>query len=352
MTIQRLYDLPNCKLVLEGYSADTRPILSALMSAECHFKGKGQPLTGGREFFESLVRAVSSYAQEFLSGVSSPLNRSGKSGLVEIRKIHGDLHRLSFEEPMETARETQENVASGRSIDLTAVQLFDLVEAVDQFFADPLTLPDLALDLRPVSKRDVTSREPVAKRALPAAIGTSGLALAAIAFFFLPIPEVRRPVEPVLEREGSGLDVEPSPISTPEEPIIEPSPSPSPEDTSKLSSPETIFTANLEESLATTPTPKITDSDKIEELGQELYAAIDENWRQPLSTNLTYRVEVAEDGAIVGYKPINPEAADDVGRTPLPELLYKPVSDRNEKEPIVEFKLELKSDNSLQVSPW
>ncbi|NEP43192.1 MAG: DUF4335 domain-containing protein [Okeania sp. SIO2H7] len=123
MTIQRLYDLPNCKLVLEGYSADQRPVLSALMSAECHFKGKGQPLTGGLEFFESLVRAVSSYAQEFLSGVPSPLDRGGKSGLVEIRKIRGDLHRLTFEEPMETPTETQENVPSGRSIDLTTVLL-------------------------------------------------------------------------------------------------------------------------------------------------------------------------------------------------------------------------------------
>ena len=31
-----------------------------------------RPLTGGREFFESLVRVVSSYAQEFMSGVHYP----------------------------------------------------------------------------------------------------------------------------------------------------------------------------------------------------------------------------------------------------------------------------------------
>lgn len=366
MTIQRLYSLPNCKLLLEGMSAegptgkpDFSQVLSVLMNAECRFEGKGQPLSGGREFFESLVRAVSSYAQEFLSGVPSPLHQNGQTGSVQIRKIHGDLHRLTFQENAETAPEAEGKELLENNIDLTTVQLFDLVEAVDQFFADPQTLPDLSLNLRPVSKREVASAEPVAKRALPAAIGISSFALAALAFFLLPVPEVPPRTEPGLETEteiereieieteGSGPNLETPPISNPQEPIIEPSP----EDRSELSNPKTIPVANLKESLR--GTPRINDPDKIEELRQELFAQINNNWTQPISNDLTYRVEVGEDGAIVGYKPINPEAADDVDRTPLPELLYIPVDLHTSNEPIAEFKVEfIRNNGTLQVSPW
>ena len=364
MTIQRLYSLPNCKLLLEGMSAegptgkaDFSKVLSVLMNAECRFEGKGQSLSGGREFFESLVGAVSSYAQEFLSGVPSPLYQNGQAGSVQIGKIQGDLHRLTFQENAETAPEAQGKELLENNIDLTTVQLFDLVEAVDQFFADPLTLPDLSLNLRPVSKREVASAEPVAKRALPAAIGLSSVALAAIAFFFLPIPEVPPRTEPGLETEteieteieteGRGSNVETPPISNPREPITEPSP----EDSSELSSPETIPVANLEESLRATP--KIKDPDKIEDLRQELFALINNNWTEPISNDLTYRVEVGEDGAIVGYKPINPEAADYVDRTPLRELLYKRVESQTSNEPIAEFKVEfIRNNYTLQVSPW
>ncbi len=339
MTIQRLYSLPNCKLVLEGLSgdgptgqADIRPVLSILMSAECRFEGKGQPLSGGREFFESLVRAVSSYAQEFLSGVPSPLNQNTQAALVHLRKIHGDLHRLTFEDKTE---ETEAKMPLGRSIDLTTVQLFDLVEAVDQFFADPQTLPDLSLNLRPLSKKEVISTEPIAKRALPAGIGVSSFALAAIAFFFVPIPEVKRPIETTTEESSSNIET--SPISNLEEPKIEPSP-------------ETISVENLQESLETPP--KITEPEKIQELRQQLYDKINSGWKKSVDSDLIYRVEVREDGTITGYQPINPQAADDVDRTPLPELRYKTIESETNQEPIAEFKVEFTRNGTLQVNSW
>jgi len=339
MTIQRLYSLPNCKLVLEGLSgdgptgqADIRPVLSILMSAECRFEGKGQPLSGGREFFESLVRAVSSYAQEFLSGVPSPLNQNTQATLVHLRKIHGDLHRLTFEDKTEEKGETStEKMPLGRSIDLTTVQLFDLVEAVDQFFADPQTLPDLSLNLRPLSKKEVISTEPIAKRALPVGIGVSSFALAAIAFFFVPIPEVKRPIEATTEESSSNIET--SPISNLEEPKIEPSP-------------ETIPVENLETS------PKITQPEKIQELRQQLYEKINSGWKKPIDSDLIYRVEVREDGTITGYQPINPQAADDVDRTPLPELRYKTIESETNQEPIAEFKVEFTRNGTLQVNSW
>lgn len=346
MTIQRLYSLPNCKLVLEGLSgdgptgqADIRPVLSILMSAECHFEGKGQPLSGGREFFESLVRAVSSYAQEFLSGVPSPLNQNTQAALVHLRKIHADLHRLTFEDKTEakgeTSTETEAKIPLGRSIDLTTVQLFDLVEAVDQFFADPQTLPDLSLNLRPLSKKEVISTEPIAKRVLPAGIGVSSFALAAIAFFFVPIPEVKRPVETTTEESSSNIET--SPISNLEEPKIEPSP-------------ETIPVENFSASLETPP--KITQPDKIQELRQQLYDKINSGWKNSVDSDLIYRVEVREDGTITGYQPINPQSADDVDRTPLPELRYKTIESETNQEPIAEFKVEFTRNGALQVNSW
>jgi len=194
MTIQRSYSLPNCTLIVEGLSeatsdqqAEARPLISILVNAECHLAASNQPLVGGRDFLESLVRTVSVYAQEFLSKVPYPIAHKQQSELVRLQKIENNRHRLIVQ---------PEPSANIRQIDLTTVQLFDLVEAVDQFFADRQTLPDLSLQLTPVSKRHTSSSPQLVKQAVPATVGVSSLALAAIAFFFVPIPEVQRPVQP------------------------------------------------------------------------------------------------------------------------------------------------------------
>ena len=129
-----------------------------------------------------------------------------------------------FYQPL--AEDAPEKTASAPPIqvDLTTVQLFDLVEAIDQSLTDSRTLPQLTLQLSPVSKRHRKAEQPIAKRAAPAALGTGVLALAAVAFFFVPIPEVREP-EPVTrqtnttsESPGAGAGSTPSnPPST--EPI-------------------------------------------------------------------------------------------------------------------------------------
>ncbi len=95
MTIQRKYSLPNCTLLLEGLndsttnmqSTDARPLISMLVNAECHLAGANQPLTGGRDFFESLVSAVSAYAQEFLSKVHHPQAHRNEPGLVQLKNL-------------------------------------------------------------------------------------------------------------------------------------------------------------------------------------------------------------------------------------------------------------------------
>jgi len=201
MTIQRMYSLPNCKLILQGLSDVTsapsnevRPLLSMLVNVECHLAASTQPLTGGRDFFESLVTAVSAYAQEFLSKVHHPAAPKNKLAIVQLQKLDENRHRLIVHSEIK-AQESEVGESSTPPpilIDLTTVQLFDLVEAVDQFFADSQTLPDLSLPLLPISKR-VSSSQIITKQAVPATVGLSGLALAAVAFFFVPIPRVRPP---------------------------------------------------------------------------------------------------------------------------------------------------------------
>ncbi|MGA9383082.1 MAG: DUF4335 domain-containing protein [Phormidium sp.] len=216
MTIQRQYSLPNCTLILEGLSEttggitqlDMRPVLTILVNAECRLAGyTGPTLSGGRDFFESLVTAVSNYAQAILSGVPHQHLENGHVPLVQLRHNGQNLHRLIVQ-PQNltdfshgvTAPPIQTNPIE---VDLSTVQLFDLVEAVDQFFADSQTLPSLGLKLAPVEKRFAKSDEDLVKQAAPAALGLSSLALAAIALFFVPIPEVQKPREP-LPQDSTG----------------------------------------------------------------------------------------------------------------------------------------------------
>jgi len=390
MTIRRQYSLPNCTLVLEGLSdgsatsqLDKRPVLSILMSAECYVTGLGEPLSGGREFFESLVRVVSSYAQEFMSGVHYPDRYGPNLGMVQLHRIDGNLHRLTVL-PTETGSPSQiaQKTELSAKVDLTTVQLFDLVEAIDQFFADTQTLPELSLQLTPISKRYVKSAEPLAKRSLPAVVGVSSLALAAMAFFLVPVPEVQRPRDPVPQPNAGGQNLgtptpggsgSPNPNPTPEAdgllprtqtPNAEsssPTPIPAPQsDASPLATPQSNTSPE------STPTPvseglaspevaavPITDPGEIELLKGKLSQQIDgvvKN-KPPVDAELVYRVSVAQDGAIVGYKSEN-SAAVDISETPLSELLYKPVGSRPPAEPLADFRVVFAPDGKVEVTPW
>ncbi|MEA5532867.1 DUF4335 domain-containing protein [Crocosphaera sp. XPORK-15E] len=198
MSVQRYYSLPNCTLILEGLgdsfapadAQDSRPLLSILVNAECRFVGIPQALHGGRVFLENLVKVVSAYAQEYLSGIPHPVDLQTKEDLIRLEKIAGKhLHRLIWYPAQDNNNPVE--------ITLTTVQLFDLVEGIDQFFADSRTLPDLTLQLQPVSRRYRPPDEPLAQRVVPATLGIVSVVLAAFAFYFIPIPEVREP-EPKL----------------------------------------------------------------------------------------------------------------------------------------------------------
>jgi Domain of unknown function (DUF4335) len=238
MTIKRQYSLPNCTLFLEGLSdvttgnglSEMRPVMSILVNAECNLAGGKPTISGGREFFESLVKAVSRYAQAFLSGVPHPDEEGQASPLVRVQQIDRHLHRLILQDPeyvaVSNGATANSKTTTSYQIDLTTVQLFDLVEAVDQFFADTQTLPDISVPLVPVSRRYAKPDEPIAKKAAPAALGVSSLALAAIAFFLVPVPEVQKPQDPRPQSDANSLSTSPNPTepATTGEPPLTPTP--------------------------------------------------------------------------------------------------------------------------------
>jgi hypothetical protein len=350
MTIQRQYSLPNCTLILEGMSEgssnEARPLMSILANAECHFVGHKQPLIGGRDFFESLVAAVSQYAQEFLSGVRPVAIK--KSNLIELHKAGEGIHRLSYSSP----EDGQRNGAPPQTeLNLNTVQLFDLVEAIDQFLADSQTLPDLSLNLAPVSRRYVRASEPVAKRAIPAFLGASSLAAAAAIFFLIPSPKVQEPKDLTPQQAASSQTASPSPTGG-----SSPNPnaaSPSPAATASPSASPSPNVADTEAAIVSAPA--ITDTAQIAELEKDLYARINQAWQtEPtFKEDLVYRVSVASNGDILGYKYINDAALEFKDETPLPDLYFKPVADSPpRKEPIAQYRVVFTPGGELQVSPW
>ncbi|MGB3534862.1 MAG: DUF4335 domain-containing protein [Microcoleaceae cyanobacterium] len=333
MTIQRQYSLPNCKLILQGLSegkdsaSETRPCLSMLMSAECHFVGYPQPLSGGREFFEGLVKAVSQYTQAFLSGISSPQVNT-ESSPVQLQRLESHLHRLTVQPQDEVSNTGQDPI----QLDLTTVQLFDLVEAVDQFLADSRTLPELSLQLKPTSKRQVKPTQPMTQRVMPAAIGVSGLAVAALAFFLFPIPETQRPTEPNPQLETTSELSDSSDTPAGNSPPTEP---------------------NETDNLVIVP---ITDPDVIKGLNAQLYEKIDQAWidTPEIDRALVYRVSANETAEIVGYQAVGNTPAEDVQKIPLPQLLRQPAEDPDPtvNQPLADFEVIFNPDGILEVSPW
>ncbi|AKG21896.1 DUF4335 domain-containing protein [Calothrix sp. 336/3] len=387
MNIQRKYSLPNCTILLEGLSdasravhfQELRPELSILVNAECYLAGYEQPLIGGREFFESLVQAVSAYAQEFLSQVPNPQAHNTESEFVQLQKIDGDRHRLTVHsETLHSVTDASypQPKSGTHQVDLNTVQLFDLVEAVDQFFADSQTLPEISLQLQPVPRRYGGASQALIKQAVPATVGAASLAAAALALSVIPVPKIT-PGETKPQTQSSNpanSTVSPTPVTnaatnnaispiynpvdTPTAsatPVDAPTPTASatPVDTPTPTANATPAVQDLEALLNTVP--EITDPSQLKALNRQVYNSINAAWtaRKGISEDLVYRVGVAADGSIVGYKAVNSKANDAIEKTPLPNLLYNPAK-RNpiSKEPIAQFRVVFTGDGVPQVSPW
>ena len=197
MSITKQYNLPSCNLILEGMedaSSESADILSGqapmsiLINAECHLLKSNRKLSGGSVFLTNLSRAVSNYAQGFLSGlfVADKADTSEYPQVSVNRVADRHLHLLTLEPQPDSGESKTE-------IELTTVELFDLVDAIDRLHADRSVLPNLNLELRSVSKRYRKPEQPLAERLTPVLIGFSSLAIAAGALFIIPIPEVAPP---------------------------------------------------------------------------------------------------------------------------------------------------------------
>lgn len=107
--------------------------------------------------------------------------------------------------------------------------------------------------------------------------------------------------------------------------------------------------------------PEITNYPQLYDLNQQIYNKINSTWlqRNRLEKDLIYRVGVATNGTIVGYKFITPDVSTDLRSDPpieqatLNDLLYKLVARRIEtNEPLVHFKVVFTKEGVLEVSSW
>ncbi len=334
MTIQRQYVLPNCSLILEGLSTDDFNVLSVLANAEFKIIGVEKSLEGGSEFFKALIVAVSAYCQRLLSGLEHPEHMDSQSSLVAVEPADGQYHRLILKPELlsEPSDDSSEKSSEAKTIQLSTVQLFDMAEAIDQFYADAQTLPDFSVNLAPLPRKYVRAAEPLAQRAIPPLLGFGTLAVAALGLFFLPVPEL---VEP----EG----LEPQDIL--EEPLTEPL-----EDGPTGSVDEEVPSTDAPDGAATAGASPITDSAQLGALQQQVQQQIvgalpdDAAFEQPLS----YQVSVAQNGDIVAYNPLDSASLEDLDSTPLPALTYIPTEGAI-AESVAQFEVTFAPDGTVEV---
>lgn len=237
MTIQRQYRLPNCTVTVEGLSQTTtggdsniRPSLDLVMRFECLLAGQ-PPLVGDNNLLEQLVETVKQSVQAYLSGVNPRPAGKHHDHQVELKttdveqfqlRVPGELLLPEVTQPDVSEAET---TATRQTVELmvSTVQLFDLSEALDQLLLDQQTLPNLSFQVTPLSRRHAAAAVTGTPRAVPAALGTSSLVLAAIALYFLPVPtKVAPPKNPPATQEqttpqprNSTTPAAPRPTGTP-----------------------------------------------------------------------------------------------------------------------------------------
>jgi hypothetical protein len=212
MPIQRQYSLPNCVLILEGLSnapdtAGSRPELSVLTRFECHFAREKETLVGGRELLNGLVSATNDCVQASISGVKSV--PKGNDSQVQLQPVQEGGFTLTIPAALLAKGMPEAAVDEGLSkppveLHLSTVQLFDLMEAVDQLIADQQTLPDLQVSIQPRSRREVMSPQLVLEQSAPIALGAASVAVAAAAVFFIPAPKVPTPPKELQTQPSIG----------------------------------------------------------------------------------------------------------------------------------------------------
>ena len=323
MTIQRQYVLPNCSLTLEALGTDpTSNVLSILANAEFKIVGLDQHLSGGSDFFKAVAAAVSDYCQGLLSGLEHTQHMTSQQSLVTLEADRGQYHRLIFK-----AQEAEESPdwlePNGvREFRLSTVQLFDMAEAIDQLVADGQTLPNFDLGLSPLSRRYVSPQQPLGQRLLPPLLGIGSLAIAALGLFMLPVPELADPATDSTSgietpAEDGGLTPDAAADSPP---------------------PEVV------------PSAIVLSDAELETLQQQLQQQLTSEFEPATLTEaVSYQVSVADNGDVLGYRPVGDTALNEVENTPLPTVTYIPV-DGATVEPVAEFRVTFTADGQVEVA--
>jgi hypothetical protein len=305
MSIRRQYSLPNCTLILDGIgdgqrANEVRPLMSTLVNAECHISGQKKPLTGGIDFFQQLINAVSNYTQELLSKFVTPPSAQ-QVGKVRLEK--GQEHRL-------IAHSEQGEV----DWQLTTVQLFDLTEAIDQFLADGSTLPNLQVGIRPAPRAAKGVSSP---QAAPIGLGLSGLAATALAFYLVPTPgkilpsvqeEKATPVTKTSDKSATKPPID-SPVTPTASPSVSPSSNP---DESK----KPVEQSAVEPQVNENPT-------QVAFIERKLRREISQKWedRKGIPDKLEYTLTADQEGKLVSYAPKNAVAESKKDIIPLPKMV-------------------------------
>jgi Domain of unknown function (DUF4335) len=341
MTIRRQYSLPNCTLVLDGFSdgnsttgiPDSRPVMSSLFNAECHFVGCEQPLLGGRDFLTSLVTTVSNYAQEFLSGIPHPAVVQPDPSLVSLVKGSRDnIHQLQA--TVDTSNDPSKGIdpsSAGKptQVNLSTIQLFDLLEAIDQFLADKRTLPDIMIPLQPIRK---AIAQPIAAQAVPLGLGVAGLVAASLIGYALPSPQVPAPKSIV---QTTTAPAKPAAV-----PPTAPAASPQPAAT----------TTPAPSSAAPSKTGTLTEATQIGFLERKLQRDLRQNWQESsqIKQAANFQVKVNQDGQIVGYQPAETTNATQSNLTPLAKLTIK---NPDANQAIGNFNVVFNPTGSIDIKP-
>jgi len=331
--MRRQYSLPNCTLTIEGLGdesrfdsqiQDQRPLITTLMEFECEFSGFHDTfsLKGGNTFFDALLKEVNRYTQSLLSGINHPIEHYDSHLIIEIEPLtQTNLHSLTVTTP-ESGKEPV-------IINLSTIQLFDLVETLDQLLADPQTLPNLIFELQPLSRRYRIAEQSLTRQAAPATLGLASLAVSGLLLFFLlPIPktQIKDPTNPQSQDKTEQLS-------------------------EKEKNKELIKPEDAQAILA--QAPEIEDATELKFIQRYLFRTINDIWenRDQVTQPLAFEVTATKDGSIIDYKALEGTREEDAQKTPLEALRYLPTRGAQvNKEAIAVFKVVF-DGQILEINP-
>ncbi len=234
-TVQRVYNQPSCTLQVSGI-ATGGDVLSVLTEFRVRFQDYPQTILGGADVLRQLSHVISLYGQSLQK--SLPLPELEVNG-IGFRSVGRYSHVLAVPTALVDAptgvalqpsgTETARGAGGVKAeFNLSTVQLFDLMDVIDQMVADPSTYPDLQLDFDVAAHRP---KPPLGAKLLPALVGVVGLAVTAGVLYMLPVP--KNQPRPIQTAPANSLPVPPKPKAQPPQasptPAVTPSPTSAPD---------------------------------------------------------------------------------------------------------------------------